>query len=174
MAKNYRLVKTPIDAELNDETNLDSVPINDTANQWTPSIVGENEEDDDGGGDDGGSGEFKPGELIGAPREETSQMVTEQRLLEQEGHRHWSKVNVREKREYSGEPGPGLEQHPADIFDSQRFDGVDINISAVFPPVDALAALEDARKEQELRIELRNQHQNSHTNSARSTPTFTR
>ena len=172
MAKNYRLVKTPIETELNDETDLNYVPINDAANQWTPSIVGENEEDDDGG--DSGSGEFKPGELIGAPREETSQMVIEQRSLEQDGHRRWSKVNVREKREYSGEPGPGLEQHPAAIFDSQRFDGVDANISPVFPPMDALAEYEDARKEQELRKELRNQNQNTHTNSASSAPTFTR
>lgn len=130
--------------------------------------------DDDEDGGDSGTGEFKPGELIGAPREGSAEMAVEQRLQEQTGHRHWAKVNVRERQEYSGDPGPGLKQHPAAIFQSQRFDGIDNSLNPVFPPMDLIAEFEQARKEQELQKQLRNQNELAQSYQSSSSPTFTR
>lgn len=176
--KTYRVVKNstgnvtrqPVDSDAHTLTLVDNDTFADSGHQQ-PMIASIG---DDEANNDSGTGDFKPGELMGAPREETVGMVTEQRLQEQAGHRHWAKVNVRERREYSGEPGPGLKQHPAAIFQSQRFDGVDPALNPVFPPVDAIAEFEQARKEQELQKQLRNQNELSHSPGARSTPTFTR
>ena len=148
-------------------------------NGQLPPMIVDADDDDDGG--DSGIGEFKPGEaepkpdkLKGAPREATPEMVIEQRLQEQKGHRHWAKVNVRERREYEGAPGPGLKQHPAVIFQSQRFDGIDRSLNPIFPMADAIAEFENARKEQELQKQLRNQNDLSNSNRASSAPTLIR
>lgn len=98
----------------------------------------------------------KPGYLV----DETRRMARQQRLLEQEGHRHFARVNAREHPEQEPTASPGGEiqnnilQNP--WLNSQRFDGIDPNLNPE-PPLNSEARREfdNERREQEMEKQLR-------------------
>jgi hypothetical protein len=96
--------------------------------------------------------------------EETRKMARQRRILEQEGHRHYARVNAREHSDQ--EPSTSLVaaeegtlqnnilQNP--WLNSQRFDGVDPNLNPE-PPLNSEARREfdNERREQEMEKQLR-------------------
>lgn len=104
---------------------------------------------------------------------DSKKMMRQQRMLEQQGHRHLARVNAREHpdepRESSGlEAGmEGLQGHP--YLDRQIFDGADPNLSAN-PPNDPKAR-EEWRQERENDLQNRLERQHKLGHQPRSTPT---
>jgi len=116
---------------------------------------------EDEGGEGSGTGSIKPkdSEFLGL-RSETRSMEIRQRELEQKGHRHFAKVNAREKnpnepsRGHDLDHGNGMKEHP--LLQTQRFDGVDSNLNPSPPDnPDALWIYENERQEQEKEKQLR-------------------
>jgi len=125
---------------LNDKYYLDSI----------------DEEDDSGSGDSS----YKPSEFS-ILVEETQTMENARRLMEQEGHKRYARVNQRERQEneVSAELTEGLQDnvksHPL-LSQSQRFDGIDNNLNPE-PPLNSEARREfdNQRREQEKEKQLR-------------------
>jgi hypothetical protein len=94
--------------------------------------------------------------------DETRMMDRKRRLREQEGHRRLARVHAREHPEQLPEASPGLDeglqnsilQNP--WLNSQRFDGIDVNINPN-PPLNSEARREfdNERREQEMEKQLR-------------------
>lgn len=134
----------------------DKYPIHTSQNQ--AALV----DDEEQGGT--GTGDIQPeGDVFFASylSDETQIMENERRLLEQQGHSHYAKVNARDKSVSSElqnqqELGmqQGIKEHP--FLQSQRFDGVDNNLNPA-PPNNpsALWEYENERQKQEAEKELR-------------------
>ena len=92
--------------------------------------------------------------------DETSSMERKRRLVEQKGHRQFTRVNAREHPEEEVKAAPEGElqnsilQHPE--LDNQRFDGIDPNLNPE-PPLNTEARREfdNERREQEMEKQLR-------------------
>ena len=95
--------------------------------------------------------------------DDTTTLDRQRRLIEQEGHRHYARVNAREHAEQStqqnlalGEEGVqnNILQNP--WLNSQRFDGVDPNLNPE-PPLNTEARREfdNERRDQEMEKQLR-------------------
>ncbi len=95
--------------------------------------------------------------------EETRRMARQRRILEQEGHRHFARVNAREHSEQEpssslmaaeGELQNNIRQNP--WLNSQRFDGIDPNLNPE-PPLNSEARREfdNEQREQEMEKQLR-------------------
>lgn len=99
--------------------------------------------------------------------DETRAMAREQRLAEQEGHRRLAKVNAREHPEEGQRPNApdaelqnnNMSQHPAPMFNSQRFDGIDTTLNPA-PDLNTEARLkyDNERREQEMEKQERLQN----------------
>lgn len=93
--------------------------------------------------------------------DETVEMERERRLVEQQGHRKFGRVNAREHHEKQMQQ-PGLESDldmailPNPWLQSQRFDGIDPNLNPE-PPLNSEARREfdNQRREQEMEKQLR-------------------
>jgi hypothetical protein len=94
--------------------------------------------------------------------EETEVMERQRRLIEQERHNKFAKVNAREHRLDESQPqnaneldmNNGIPQHP--FLATQRFDGTDPNLNPE-PPLNsqARADYDNAKREQEMEKQLR-------------------
>lgn len=91
--------------------------------------------------------------------EGTRSMERQRRVMEQEGHRKFARVNAKERRDEpdvspEGELQNNINQHP--WLDSPRFDGIDPGLNPE-PPLNSEARREfdNERREQEMEKQLR-------------------